>query len=857
VSDALPIDPLLPQITAALRERSRLILRAAPGAGKTTRVPAALLDAGAAGGRQVVVLEPRRIAARAAAEYVAARRDGSVGGEVGYRVRFESRGGAATRLWFVTEGVLGRQLARDPYLEDVGVLVLDEFHERHVQTDVALGVVRELQTTVRPDLLLVVMSATLETQRLAEYLGECPVLSSEGRTFPVTVEYRSRDGALSQRVAEAVSDVVTCDPVGDVLVFLPGAAEIRRAAAALTRLAVDHDLDVVPLHGDLPLEAQRRVLFPGRRRKVVLATNVAETSLTIEGVTAVIDSGLARIARRDTRHGINRLDVARISRASAEQRAGRAGRTAPGRCIRLWSRAEDVHLREREVPEIQRLELSTTVLELRSWGLRDLAGFAWLDPPPPAALESAERLLRFLGAVDPSGTVTLLGREMLHRPLSPRLSRLLIEAETRGCARGGASLAALISERDILLSHRAFRHGVLPVGRHEPGPARSDLLHRGDLLDEAARSRFDPGVCGRLGVDAHTARTVDRLRQHLVRLCRRTNDRLAPNGDEDLLRCVLAAFPDRVARRREAGTNRAVMVGGSGVVLDERSLVHQAELFVAVELEAGRRGERGDPRVLVASAIEAPWLSELFPAAVTICTSLVFDPDRERVVQRRQRLYHDLVLEEHSDADVDARAAGEVLAEILASNPWQLVSSGSLEERFLARLRFLRATLPDLVELDEPAHLLQRAAVSLAAGRRSLAEVRRGSLDQALRTQIDRRALALLDREAPERLTLPGGRSTPIFYPPDRPPWIEARIQELFGLRASPQIARGRCRLVVHLLAPNGRPVQVTDDLASFWSRTYAEVRKTLRGRYPKHAWPEDPLTAAPSSRPARGPARS
>ncbi|MEO8604465.1 MAG: helicase-related protein, partial [bacterium] len=501
----------MPALTAALRTGTRVVLRAPPGAGKTTRVPAALLDAGIAGGKQVVVLEPRRIAARAAAEFVAAARGGAVGGEVGYRVRFEARGGAATRLWFLTEGVLGRQLARDPFLEDVGALVLDEFHERHLPGDVALAIARELQESVRPDLKLVVMSATLDTAALSAYLPGAAVLTSEGRAFPVRLVHAAAPDAgwLAPRVAAALAELLRdADDGGDVLVFLPGAAEIRRAAEALEPLARAHGLDVLPLHGDLPLQAQHRVLQRGARRRVVLATNVAETSLTVEGVTAVIDSGLARIAEYDARRGLNTLRVAPISRAAAEQRAGRAGRTAPGRCVRLWTAAEHAARLPRETPEIRRLELSATALDLRAWGAPDLTRFGWLDAPRPSAVAQADALLRGLGALGSGGAITPLGRELLTVAAPPRIARLLVEARRRGVGDRGALLAALAAERDILLEARAF-------GGRDAVPwaaGTSDLLLRAELFEEAERAGFGDALGRRLGLDRGALRTVERAR---------------------------------------------------------------------------------------------------------------------------------------------------------------------------------------------------------------------------------------------------------------------------------------------------------------------------------------------------------
>ena len=846
----LPIDPLLPEAVSCLTKGSRLVLRAAPGAGKTTRVPAALLDAGLAANKQVVVLEPRRIAARAAAEFVARERGGAVGGEVGYRVRFEQRGGAATRLWFVTEGVLGRQLTRDPFLEHVGIVVLDEFHERHLQGDVALAVVRELQETVRPDLKLVVMSATLETDRLAAYLGGCPVLTSEGRTYPVQIDYEPADDdrPLAGRVASAVRRVLaSSDDHGDLLVFLPGAAEIRRAAEAVEALAGEHNLAVVPLHGDLPLDAQQRAIHRGERRKVVLSTNVAETALTIDGVTAVIDSGLARVARFDAKHGINALRVVPISRAAAEQRAGRAGRTAPGRCLRLWTRANHLHRLEREVPEVLRLDLCATLLELRAWGLRDVRRFGWLDPPAEGALQRAERLLVQLGALDAEGGgLTETGRRMLELSVPPRLARILIEAHRCGCADAGALLAALASERDICVEQRA----VLGAGQVVPrasGP--SDLLVRMELFTAAAHAGFDASACRRLGVEPRSARAVERARRQLRRALGAADDPTASADDDTLLRCILAGYPDRLVRRRSPGASRGVMVGGTGVVLMDSSVVRDAELFVAVEVDAGPRRQLSEARVRLASAVRPEWLAAMFPGAVREQRELIFDSERERVVERWQELFDDLVLRQNVRVDVDPLLAGAVLAEAARRDPLRAACVGDAERAWLQRVQFLQRWMPELALPADVDALLADAVGALCAGCRSFAEVRSADVLGVLRGLLTHAQRAALDREAPAQYRLPSGRMTSVAYADGKAPAVAARIQELFGLTATPRIAAGRVPLVIQLLAPNHRPVQITDDLESFWRTTYPEVRKQLRGRYPKHAWPEDPFTEPPTSR--------
>jgi ATP-dependent helicase HrpB len=848
---ALPIDPLLPDIVAALSRAGRVVLRAPPGAGKTTRVPGALLDAGLAGGKHVVVLEPRRIAARAGAEFVARQRGGRLGDDVGYRVRFEQRGGDATRLWFVTEGVLGRQLARDPFLEPVGVVVLDEFHERHLPGDVALAVIRDLQTSVRPDLKLLVMSATLETERLAAYLDGCPVLTAQGRVYPVGITYdtTAHQRPLPERVAGALHDVLRAGADhGDVLVFLPGAAEIRRTAAAIEPLAAAHGLDVVMLHGDLPLDAQQRAIQRGPRRKVVLSTNVAETALTIEGVTTVIDSGVARESRFDAKHGINALRVVAISRAAADQRAGRAGRTAPGRCVRLWSASEQAARRAHETPEVLRLDLSGTLLELRAWGLRDAGQFRWLDPPPAAALQRAEQLLGQLGAVDAGGAVTAIGRRMLRLAVPPRLARMLIEAEQRGCVAEGALLAALASERDICLEQRVFGGGA--TSRWPAGS--SDLLLRMQLLAEAERRRFDPAACRALDLDPRSVRAVERARRQLARHLDSGSGGASSAGEDALLHCVLAGFPDRVVRRRAAGSPRGVMVGGTGVVLAGGSVVRDAELFVAVEVDAGPQRQLAEARVRLASAVREEWLSELSPDAVRTQADIVFDPQRARVVERRRVSFHDLVLHESLRTDVDRHRAGEVLAEVARQDPTRAVASTEAAQALCARLRFLQQWMPEAVWPESVDALLADAVASLCAGCRSFAELRGADVPPVITGMLSAQQRTLLAREAPPQYQLPSGRVVPVVYAEGKPPAVAARIQELFGLATTPRLAAGRVALVVELLAPNQRPVQITDDLESFWRRTYPEVRKVLRGRYPKHPWPDDPMTAPPTSRTKR-----
>jgi ATP-dependent helicase HrpB len=738
---------------------------------------------------------------------------------------------------------------RDPFLEDVGIVVLDEFHERHLQSDLALAVVRELQETVRPDLRLVVMSATLETEALADYLGGCPVVTSEGRQHPIAIEWDAAGEGrpLADRVAAALRRAV--EDAGDVLVFLPGAAEIRRAAAALAPLARAAGADLLPLHGDQPLDEQARALRVGPRRRVVLATNVAETALTVEGVTTVVDSGLARTLRFDPRTGLDHLRLGAISRSAATQRAGRAGRLGPGRCIRLWSRAEDAGRREHEAPEILRVDLARTVLELAAWGLRDVRSLGWLDAPPGPALARAAELLAELGALGADGAPTETGRRMLAHPVAPRLARMLVQAEDDGVAADGALLAALAAERDVLRAARAFGGGAAD---RPPGP--SDLLVRVELFEEAARARFAHHACERLGLDPGAVRAVERARRQLARATTLVSRADPPPGGagaiERLLRCVLAGFPDRVCRRREPGSPRAVMAGGTGVTLAPESVVRAAELFVAVSVEGTSRG--GEARVRVASTVERGWLERVFPGSVTRERVVTLDEARGRILGRSVVRYRALVLEEAVRGDTTRAEVAAVLAEAAARDARGLLGPRPDVDALVARLHFLARAMPELALPEDPVSLVRDAIGMLASAVESLEALRRADVPAAVVGLLTHRQRSALEREAPEHWTLPSGRRVPVVYERDRAPSVAGRIQELFGLVATPRLGGGRVPLVLALLAPNQRPVQITDDLGSFWRTTYAQVRAELRGRYPRHAWPDDPTTATPTSRAKR-----
>jgi ATP-dependent RNA helicase HrpB len=747
---SLPIDSLLPTIVHAIREGPNLVIEAPPGAGKTTRVPPVLLPLIKG---EILVLEPRRLAVRMAARRVATELGEKVGETVGYQVRFEDVGGPRTRLRFVTEGVLTRRLLSDPELRGVGAVVLDEFHERHLDGDLALALLRRLQRSARPELRLVVMSATLDAAPVAKFLDGCPVVRSQGKLYHLRIDHTPHSAApLEEQVAGALEKLVHSKLDGDVLVFLPGAAEIRRTARAIEGLASRARLLVLPLHGDLSPAEQDRAVTPAAQRKIILSTNVAESSVTIEGVTAVIDSGLARVAADSPWTGLPSLDVRRISQASATQRAGRAGRTAPGRVIRLYS-AEDFHRRPAaDPPEITRRELSQTVLQLRAM---KISALDWLDAPPESALAAANALLDRLG-VTPA---------MAELPLPPRLSKLVLEAASHGVPEKGCAVAAVLS---------AGERGS------------SDLL---TLIE----SDWQP----------QTKRVYDQLRRLVPGRDRK------PGSDDALLQSVLAAFPDRVARHRRDG-ELLLSTGGSARLPECRH-----EFLVAIDVE--HRADRGLPLVRLAAPIQPEWLLDRAVERIT----LEWNRTAERVEQVTGLVYDALVVEEtRAPAPATAESARLLSEKALEADLGRFVDRDAL-----AQLR-ARASFAG-IEIDA-----ERTLSELCRGRTSFAELASAGLLAALRPPR-------LGETAPERLRLATGREVTVHYEAGKPPWIESRLQDFFGVAQTPRV--NGIPVVVHLLAPNRRPVQVTTDLAGFWERLYPQVRRELSRRYPKHKWPEKP----------------
>ncbi len=844
----LPIDPLLADIVGALGDSSSLVIEAPPGAGKTTRVPPALL-AGLAQG-EILVLQPRRLPARLAALRVAEEMGEEVGRTVGYSVRFEDVGGARTRIRFMTEGILLRRLLADPTLHGVSTVILDEFHERHLATDLALALLARLQRGGRPDLRLVVMSATLESNPVCEFLGGCPGIRSEGRAFPVAIEYSEApdDRPLSDRIASAVRRVHRDGCQGDLLVFLPGAGEIRRTWEALDPFAQERNLLVLPLHGDLPPAEQQRAVRPAERPKIILSTNVAETSVTIPGVVAVVDSGLARMASHSPWSGLSRLSVGKISQASAVQRAGRAGRTAPGRALRLYPRHDFESRRPYEIPEIRRLDLSEALLTLAALEVGDTGRFAWFETPDAASLEAGNELLRKLDAIDKKGGLTDIGRHMLRFPAHPRLARLLVEGERRGVGEDACALAALLSEGDISDEARA-RFGN--SGNRQGPTEGADLLERLDRFGQARATRFDRNRLRGLGVNARAAESADKARRQLAHMlgqpgAPRPSD--AEAVDAALAMATLTAFPDRVMRRRSPGAGQAILATGGAA---EIGPLPPGDLLVAVDAEerSAPAGQKAGRSVVVrlAVAIAPDWLLDLVPAGLSESQSTMWNPDTGRVEVVGRLGYGAVVLDETRRPAPVSPEASRMLAEaVLAGGPTTGDVLGSSSASLQVKLELLHGAFPEReIALLDSEHI--RAMLTAACqGLTSLAEFLAVPVEERLRQALPPAVVGMVREETPDRVFLPGGRQATVNYEAGKPPWIASRLQDFFGLSVGPAICRGRVPLTLHLLAPNHRAVQVTSDLAGFWLKHYPAIRRELGRRYPRHSWPEDGATATP-----------
>lgn len=830
----LPVSDALPALADALAEWGAAVLEAPPGAGKTTLVPLALLDAPWLERQRIIMLEPRRLAARASAERMAGMLGERVGATVGYRTRLDTRVGPATRIEVVTEGILPRLIQDDPALDGVGAVIFDEFHERHLEGDLALALTLEARRHVRPELRLLIMSATLDGARFASLIENARVIRSEARAWRVAVRYLERPAPdrLEAAVVTAIRRALAQDE-GSVLAFLPGGAEIRRVVRHLEETGLPPDVLIAPLYGDLPREAQDAAIRPARarERKIVLATPIAETSLTIEGIAVVVDSGLARAPRFDPASGMTRLETRRISRASSEQRRGRAGRTGPGICYRLWRESETTQLPAFTLPEIIEADLAPLALALARWGTTDPAGFAWLDPPPAATYAQARMLLEQLGAIEAAGRITPHGQAMAALPLHPRLAHMLLVSREQGRGRLAALVAALLSERDVV--------------KWAPGARDADLRLRLDLMRERGEAKHLPAG---LSLDRGAA---ERTRQAARQIERQLRLEPAEPIDARAAGRVLAlAYPDRIAERRPGAHGQFRLANGKGAELPATDALAGADFLAVAELD----GERRSARIFLAAPLSRAEIEEDFAAAIETEASVRWESRSQAVEARRQRRLGALVLADEPLADPPADAvAAALFAGIrelgILALPWTPAA-----ENLRHRLMFLRRlegddAWPDVSDVALLATLEAwlRPYVDGITRRPQLARL---DLARILAARLSGEQRRRLEELAPSHVMLASGMRIAIDYGSGDIPILPVRLQELFGSSATPAVARGRVPLLLHLLSPAGRPLQVTRDLGGFWRGSYPDVRRDMRGRYPKHPWPEDPLQAQP---PARG----
>jgi ATP-dependent helicase HrpB len=811
----LPIDAVLDELSDTLAKTNAAVLVAPPGAGKTTRVPLALLDAPWARGKKIIVLEPRRVAARASAERMAKTLGERAGATVGYRVRFGSKVSRATRIEVVTEGIFSRQILDDPELSGVAAVLFDEFHERSLDADLGLALARDAQTGLREDLRILVMSATLDGARVAKLLDDAPVVASEGRAFPVETRYLGRkvDAPLERQMADAIATALRADP-GSVLAFLPGAAEIRRTEGLLKERVQDTSIEIVPLFGALDASAQDRAIAPAPKgsRKVVLATSIAETSLTIEGVRIVVDSGLARVPRYEPDIGLTRLETVRASRAAVDQRRGRAGRTEPGICYRLWDEPQTAALAPFTQPEILSADLSSLVLDVAQWGVTDPTTLPFLDPPPAPALKEAISLLHELGALDAGGRITAEGKSLRALALPPRLARMIVDSVRFGAAARAADIAAILTERGL-------------------GGDSADLDVR---LDQFCRDRSQR---------AQSARDMARRWASQVTA---GHSPAAETGELSTGVMLAFAFPDRIARNR--GNGSFVLVNGRGAAIEQTSALARAPYIAVGELT----GTAASGRILLAAPIMQSEIEDHFADQIETMDEITFDRGALALRARRRRSLHAVTLAEAPLALAPSAATARVFADGLVAAGLDKLPWSKAATQWRDRVMFLRkAEGEPWPDLSDDALAARREDWLLGAlyDKTSLKDVSAGDLSEALMALLPWDLRARLDREAPTHFEAPTGTQLAIDYEAEQGPTVAVRLQELFGLNTHPSIAGGAVPLVLELLSPAQRPVQVTRDLPGFWRGSYAAVRSDLRGRYPRHPWPDDPANAAPTRR--------
>jgi len=850
----LPIFEIAGDLRTAVAtgDRRRVLLKAPTGSGKSTEVPGMILDAGIQG--RILVIEPRRMAARLLAGWVAKQRGATLGREIGYAVRFDSRYSDDTRILYLTDGVFQRWIQEDPRLTGVGAVIFDEFHERRLAVDVALSRCLDLQDGPRPELRLVVMSATLETAGLAEFLAPAVSLEAGGRTYPVEVVYRPdkppvndrrggppREIPVWEKLVRVCLEAMSMPGAGNILMFLPGTHEIRKTIELLQAGSTTRGWDVFPLYSALPPAAQEAAITPGPRPKVIVATNVAETSLTIEGVRTVIDSGLARISSYEPRRGINTLLVKKISRASAEQRAGRAGRTAPGRAFRLWSVADHARRAEFESPEVHRVDLAEAVLLLKAAGVSEVRDFRWFEAPKEDALQRAEQLLHDLGALDLSGSLTGEGGKMAALPLEPRFSRLMLAGHGHGCLAETAFIAAAVQGEGIFTNKRGG------VGRKDfifPDD-HSDFAGEWRAFESAQAMDFDPKRCGQVGILARGAREIAKGLDRLMSLARRFGWELKPvdfkANHEAVGHAMLAGFSDQLAIRFNQGTLACRLVHNRRGRLDEDSCVKDAPAFVAAEITEVEAREV-ITHLRRATAIDPAWLAELFAEDLTVTEGAAWDEARRRVVARSESRFRDLVLEvKESDQNVNLDQAAEILATKVLAGELVLKNWDHRVEQWTARLSLLGGAMP---ELEMPGWTDADKADAIAQichGSVAYKDIKEADVWRVLREWLSPAQRAALDSGCPERIELPNGQSAKITYQENGDPFISVRVSHLFGVWETPVICQGRVPLLVHILTPGQKPWQMTKDLRSFWTGGYFQMKKEIAGRYPRHPWPENP----------------
>lgn len=895
----LPIWQIHPQILDTLRLGNRLVLVAPTGSGKTTQVPQMLLDAGLAGDKKIVVLQPRRVAARTVAARVAWERGGRLGAEVGYQIRFDDQTSLGTRISYVTEGILLRWLQSDRTLPEVGVVLFDEFHERNLLSDVALALVKQLQQTVRTDLKMAVMSATLEAEPVAEYLGgegqgagiegqtsdpfappaPCPILISEGESFPVEVRYSPHhdERPVTEQAADVVESILNSGEPGDILVFMPGMAEINATIGAARAIRANERLALIPLHGDLEAEQQDVAFAPNPRRKVVVATNVAETSVTIDGIRHVVDSGLARVARYDAERGISTLFLEPISRASADQRKGRAGRTAPGTCHRLWTESGQLNRPERNTPEIRRSDLAEVVLLLHSLRIKRAAEFDWLDKPDPQAVERAEQLLITLGALTTpeakasrtedtrhskpdtrDSDLTPVGRQMLKLPMHPRYSRMLVEAANCGCVPAAALCASLVSGRDLLMRLGRDDSHIKEARELFEASQESDFYTLIRAYQFAKNKGFSVEACRRYGIHAQTARQVEQTFAQILQLAEQQHllkhedggseiaDRAAPRPADPLLRCIMAGFIDQLCRRRDQGTLECDLTEGRHGTLMRESVVQNAPLFVAASIrEVPGRGSENLTLLGLASAVEREWIEQTFPEQVTARVEHLYDRMHKRVTAVKLVRFRDLVIHHEHQREVNPETSGRCLAEAFRQGYFELPLYNHEVKQFIARVNLVVAVMPELEfpPFDEVAitRCLARAFHGLTLAK----EAQATALRDVFLHCLAREQLAWLDELAPLSIVWHDGRRLKLLYAETardergqpNSPELQVKLHECFALKEHPLLCEGRLPVKLWLCAPDGKRLEATSNWPAFKANGYPKIKSALQKKHPGVPW--------------------